>query len=46
MAQERDQLGERVTQRLAAHFDVDFIDKIVTRSSDEAIRCLAITLFY
>lgn len=46
MAQERDQLGEKVTQWLEAHKNVKIVDKIVTQSSDEAFHCLAITLFF
>jgi hypothetical protein len=46
MAQERDQLGEKITQWLAANPNVEIVDKIVTQSSDEAFHCLAITLFY
>ncbi len=46
MAQERDQLGEKITQWLEHHPRVKIIDKIVTQSSDEAFHCLAITLFY
>ena len=46
MAQERDQLGEKITAWLAAHPNVQIVDKIVTQSSDEAFHCLAITLFF
>lgn len=46
MAQERDQLGEKITQWLSAHPGVEIVDKIVTQSSDEAFHCLAITLFF
>ncbi len=46
MAQERDQLGEKITQWLQTHPGVEIVDKIVTQSSDEAFHCLAITLFY
>jgi hypothetical protein len=46
MAQERDQLGEKVTHWLEAHKNLKIVDKIVTQSSDEAFHCLAITLFY
>jgi hypothetical protein len=46
MAQERDQLGEKITQWLATHPTLEIVDKIVTQSSDEAFHCLAITLFY
>lgn len=46
MAQERDQLGEKITAWLRDHPSVRIVDKIVTQSSDEAFHCLAITLFY
>jgi folate-dependent tRNA-U54 methylase TrmFO/GidA len=46
MAQERDQLGEKVTHWLEAHKNIKIVDKIVTQSSDEAFHCLAITLFF
>ena len=46
MAQERDQLGEKITHWLSAHPGVEIVDKIVTQSSDEAFHCLAITLFF
>jgi hypothetical protein len=46
MAQERDQLGEKITQWLAVNQGVEIVDKVVTQSSDEAFHCLAITLFF
>ena len=46
MAQERDQLGEKVTRWLDAHPSFRIVDKIVTQSSDEAFHCIAITLFF
>ena len=46
MAQERDQLGEKITAWLRDHPHAKVVDKIVTQSSDEAFHCLAITLFY
>jgi hypothetical protein len=46
MAQERDQLGEKITHWLDGHKNVQIVDKIVTQSSDEAFHCLAITIFY
>ena len=46
MAQERDQLGERITVWLREHPDHRVVDTIVTQSSDESFHCLAITLFY
>jgi len=46
MAQERDQLGDKIAQWLSAHPGVEIVDKVVTQSSDEAFHCLAITVFY
>jgi hypothetical protein len=46
MAQERDQLGEKVSAWLSEHPGVQVVDTIVTQSSDEAFHCLAITVFY
>lgn len=46
MAQERDQLGEKLTAWLANHPHIKVVDKVLTQSSDEAFHCLAITLFY
>lgn len=44
--QDREVLGETITQWLREHPDVEVIDKVVTQSSDEAFHCIAITLFY
>ncbi len=46
MAQERENLGEKVTAWLAANQNVEVVDTVVTQSSDEAFHCLAITLFF
>ena len=46
MAQERDQLGEKITAWLAGCPQVRLVDTVVTQSSDEAFHCLAITIFY
>lgn len=46
MAQERDNLGDKITAWLRDHPSAKVVDKIVTQSSDEAFHCLAITLFY
>jgi hypothetical protein len=46
MAQERDQLGEKLTAWLAERPEIKVVDTVVTQSSDEAFHCLAITLFY
>ncbi|MBK8479705.1 MAG: hypothetical protein IPL40_00790 [Proteobacteria bacterium] len=46
MAQERDRLGERITEWIRQHPSFEIVDTIVTQSSDEAFHCLAVTLFY
>jgi hypothetical protein len=46
MAQERDRLGERITEWLREHPDHEIVDTVVTQSSDEAFHCLVITVFY
>jgi len=46
MAQERDRLGERITEWIREHPGFQIVDTIVTQSSDEAFHCLVITIFY
>ena len=46
MAQERENLGEKVTSWIREHAACQVVDTIVTQSSDEAFHCLAITVFY
>ena len=46
MAQERENLGEKVTIWVREHPQCKVVDTIVTQSSDEAFHCLAITVFY
>jgi hypothetical protein len=46
MAQERDRLGERITEWLREHPSFEIVDTVVTQSSDEAFHCLVITVFY
>ncbi len=46
MAQERENLGEKVTLWIHNHPTCQVVDTIVTQSSDEAFHCLAITVFY
>jgi len=46
MAQEREQLGEKVTAWIRKHPQNEIVDTIVTQSSDEAFHCIAITVFY
>jgi hypothetical protein len=42
MAQERENLGEKVTSWIREHPQCQVVDTIVTQSSDEAFHCLAI----
>lgn len=46
MAQDRDRLGERITEWIRQNPAFEIVDTIVTQSSDEAFHCLAVTLFY
>lgn len=46
MAQERENLGEKVTAWIRDHQDYEIVETIVTQSSDEAFHCLAITIFF
>jgi len=46
MAQERDRLGERITDWLREHPSFEVVDTVVTQSSDEAFHCLVISIFY
>lgn len=46
MIHERNVLGEKVTEWIAAHPKYQLIDMLVTQSSDEAYHCIAITVFY
>ena len=46
MAQEREQLGEKVTSWIRKHPQCEIVDTVVTQSSDEAFHCIAITVFF
>lgn len=46
MAQERDRLGDRITEWIRQHPEYEIVDTVVTQSSDEAFHCLAISIFY
>lgn len=46
MAQEREHLGEKVTDWIRTHPEMTIVNTVVTQSSDEAFHCIAITLFY
>lgn len=44
--EERDRMGERITDWLRSHHGIEIVDKVVTQSSDSDFHCLTITLFY
>jgi hypothetical protein len=46
MVADRDQLGEKVTNWMAANQAKKVTDIVITQSSDEAFHCIAITVFY
>jgi hypothetical protein len=46
MQRDRDRLGDKVTEWIAANGELDVVDVIVTQSSDQAFHCVAITVFY
>ena len=43
---DRNCLGEKVTDWLSKNRDKQLVDIVVTQSSDEAYHCLSITVFY
>lgn len=45
-ARDRINLGDRMTDWLGGHPEVDVVDTVVTQSSDKEFHCLSITLFY
>ena len=46
MFADRDRLGEKVTDWMTAHRDLQVTQFVVTQSSDDAFHCIAITVFY
>jgi hypothetical protein len=46
MFADRDRLGEKVTDWMAAHRDLLVTRFVLTQSSDDAFHCIAITVFY
>jgi len=45
-AQERERLGEQVTEWLRAHPTIEIVDTVVQQSSDQQFHCLSIVIFY
>jgi hypothetical protein len=46
MAQDRENLGEKLTAWLQNNPSKQIVDTVVTQSSDEAFHCIAITVFF
>ena len=46
MFEQRSQLGEKVTEWIAAHPGAKITEFVVTQSSDAEFHCLAISVFY
>ncbi len=46
MFADRDRLGDRVTDWIAANAHLKVTEMVVTQSSDAAFHCVAITVFY
>ena len=46
MLQDRERLGDKITDWLRAHPRYRIVDVVVTQSSDLSFHCLAITIFY
>ena len=46
LARDRDQMGESITRWLAAHPDLEIVDREVRQSSDKEFHRLTVTLFY
>jgi len=46
MYQDRERLGDKVTDWVAAHRDNEIMSFTVTQSSDASFHCIAITVFY
>ena len=45
-ARERGQLGDKLTQWIGEHPELEVVDTVVTQSSDQEFHCLTITVFY
>jgi hypothetical protein len=46
MFQDRERLGEKVSEWISSHSGFRISDVVVTQSSDAAFHCIAITVFY
>lgn len=46
LARDRDAMSNTINDWMAAHPELEVVDKVVTLSSDRQFHCLTITLFY
>ena len=46
MIADRERLGDKVTDWIAAHRDCELSQITITQSSDSSFHCIAITVFY
>jgi hypothetical protein len=46
MFQDRERLGDKITEWIGMHPEAVIRDVVVTQSSDASFHCIAITLFY
>jgi len=46
LARDREQMGETITRWLAAHPQLEVVDREVRQSSDREFHCLTVTIFY
>ena len=46
MQPNRDQLGDRITEWIAAHASCEVTEIVVTQSSDASFHCVAFSVFY
>lgn len=46
MFQQRENLGETVTEWITAHPHLSIVEMVVSQSSDESFHCIAISVFY
>ena len=45
-AKEREELGDRVTDWIYRHSEMEIVDYVVKQSSDNEFHCLSIIIFY
>lgn len=46
MARDREVLGDKVTEWIRTHDELEVVDTLVRQSSDHAFHCLSVTIFY